>query len=523
VSDPALPKSTSQSLRSVLLAVLLSGSPWRAASVTKAADAATRPALPATAPTNDVRLLLDHKDIVWSVAFSPDGRFLASGGGGEVHQSRPGDFLNVTWAPGSDFALRVWDVRTGKIVRCLVGHRALVACVAWSPDGKLLLSGSDDSTLRLWDAETGKEVRRFDGHTQAVVAAVFSADGSRVLSGSRDQTVRLWDVKTGKELRRFAWPGGRVWDVALSRDGTRAAVGGDANFALIWDATTGRELHRLTGHTEAVVRVAFSSDGGRLLTGSWDRRVRLWDAATGEVLRTFEGHTDRVEGVAFSPDGRRLLTGSLDQTVRLWDAITGKELHKFEGHEAPVSRVAFAPDGRTAASAGWDRSVRLWRLPSAYDPVLARQVFPEAYQPPEKLAAAVRRHLVLLDSPSYSAREEAAIVLRELGDEIVPLLLRLDPATLTPEQASRVSRLLAGRSRLTAKQVTGLRDDRSFLLDCLEADEAPVRQAALMRLREVTKAEGLAVEFDPDAPPDARRSALEKLRRRLLNAAGTSD
>jgi hypothetical protein len=491
--------------------------------VTDAAGATTEPAAPTTVPGEDRPPLVDHRDIVWSVAFSPDGRFLVSGGGGEVRQSRPGDFLNVTWAPGRDFALRVWDARTGQVVRRLPGHAALVACVAWSPDGKSLLSGSEDGTLRLWDAETGKELRRFEGHAGMVAAAVFSADGTRVLSGSRDDTVRLWDVKTGRELRRFEWAGGRVWDVALSRDGTRVAAGGDANFASVWDAASGRELRRLSGHTGAVVRVAFSPDGGRVVTGSWDNDARIWDAAAGELLQRLQGHTDRVEGAVFSPDGRRVLTGSLDGTVRLWDAATGKELAKFDGHEGPVARVVFAPDGRTAASAGWDHNVRLWRMPSAYDPVVAWQVFPDAYQPPEKLAAAVRRQVALLDSPRYAAREEAAIVLRELGDEIVPLLLRIDPASLSPEQSSRVALVLAGQRRLTPAEAAELRNDLAFLLDCLEADDAPVRRAALARLRTVTGGTRRDVEFDADAPPEARRSAVEKLRHRPLDQTDPSN
>ena len=173
---------------------------------TGTAGAATRPSVLAVGPDEVAGPLADHKDIVWCVAFSPDGRFFVSGGGGEVRQSRPGDFLNVTWAPGRDFALRVWDARTGTLVRRLPGHGALVACVAWSPDGKSLLSGSEDGTLRLWDAATGKELRRFEGHAGMVAAAVFAADGTRVLSGSRDETVRLWDVKTGRELSALRGP-----------------------------------------------------------------------------------------------------------------------------------------------------------------------------------------------------------------------------------------------------------------------------------------------------------------------------
>jgi WD40 repeat protein len=474
--------------------------------------AATRPA--AAAPDAELRRLDDRPgEVVWAVAFSPDGGRVAAAGGGTFRPAGPpGDFVNVGWAPGRDFAVRVWDVATGKPARSLVGHTAGVGAVAWSPDGARLASGSADGTLRVWDAATGAEVRRAVAHGGAPVWAVaFSPDGRRLATGGWDGTVRVWDAAAGGERLRVPWANGRrAWDVAWSPDGTRLAACGDDPVARVYDAATGRELLALDRHRNYVVRVAFSPDGRHLATGGWDDAARLWDAATGRELHALR-HGGRVEGLAFTPDGRRLVTGSLDRAVRVWDAEAGAELAKFDGHDAPVARVAVAAGGRAAASASWDGTVRLWRVPGAYDPVVAWQVFPAAYRPPPKLADAVAREVEALGADDPRRREAAALTLRELGDEVVPLLRRLDPSTLSAEQRGRVAGLLRGRRRVPAAEAEALRADREFLLDCVAAGDAAVARAAVDRLRAVG-AGGAAIDVDPDAPPAARAAAVARLR-----------
>jgi len=241
-----------------------------------------------------------------------------------------------------------------------LGHAYEVTSVAFSPDGREVLTGSKDMTARLWETASGNEIRRFEGHTDHVTSVAFSPDGREVLTGSRDKSARLWDAATGQELRRFEGHTDHVTSVAFSPDGSEVLTGSGDKTARLWDAASGKELRQLAGHTDAIRSVAFSADGRSVLTGSADTTARLWDAATGQELRRYAGHTKGVNGVAFSPDGKRVLTGSDDHTAILWDAADGRKLRRLAGHDDAVLAVAFSRDGRRVATGGLDFYTVLW-------------------------------------------------------------------------------------------------------------------------------------------------------------------
>ena len=292
---------------------------------------------------------------VTSVAFSPGGRLLASG--------------------SDDTTVRLWDPATGQqIGDPLRGHNSYVQKVAFSPDGKLLASCSDDPPVRLWNPATRKQLRTLPGrtdlpgHNHHVRGVAFSPDGKRLASCGQDNTVRLWDPATGQQVgdplkgKRSNFRG-----VTFSPDGELLACGDKNKTVWLWDWATRQHRTILTGHTGPVIGVAFSPDGRFLASSSYHAKdnagVQLWDPATGDHVRTLTAHTGPVWDVAFSPDGHLLASAGDDNTVRLWDPATGRQIgDPLRGHIAPVHCVAFSPDGRWLASGSEDKTVLLWDL-----------------------------------------------------------------------------------------------------------------------------------------------------------------
>jgi WD40 repeat protein len=251
-------------------------------------------------------------------------------------------------------------------LQTLKGHTDRVTSVAFSPDGKLLASGSWDNTVKLWDVVSGQEVRTLTGHVNHVTNIAFSPDGKLLASGSTDKTVKLWDVASGQEVRTLTSPTDFVTSVAFSPDGKLLASGSWVNTVKLWDVASGQEVRTLTGHTDWVQSVAFSPDGKLLASGSTDKTVMLWDVASGQDLRTLTGHTANVNSVAFSPNGKLLASASSDKAVILWDAASGQQVCKLTGYDVDmlaeighVFSVAFSPDGKLLASGSDDNMVML--------------------------------------------------------------------------------------------------------------------------------------------------------------------
>ena len=279
---------------------------------------------------------------ILSVAFSPDGAWLAAG------------------TTKND--IRLWQAHSGTPDLTLQGHAAWVRSVAFSPDGTMLASGGDDQTIRLWRVSGGNCLNTLHGHSAWVRSVAFSPDGGLLASGGEDQTIRLWEVTSGQSLNVLQQGhGGRVRTVAFHPDGSLLASGGEDQAIRLWEVQSGRCLNILHGHTERIRDVAFSLDGRTIASGSDDGTLRLWDTSSGACLKTLQGHTDCVRSVAFSPEMSILASGSEDRTVRLWDMKNGDCLNVLQGHTNWVWSVAFHPDGNILASGSEDQTIRMWQ------------------------------------------------------------------------------------------------------------------------------------------------------------------
>jgi WD40 repeat protein/DNA-binding HxlR family transcriptional regulator len=291
---------------------------------------------------------------VQSVAFSPDGKVLASGNE---------DWTVRLWNVGTHQELKTSLLAETKAV-ILQGHKGWVCSVAFSPDGKTLASGSSDRTLKLWDATDGTCLNTLLGHTRWVRSVAFSPDGTTLASCGGDNTLKLWDVREAQCLKTWRGHSGWLWSVAFSPDGCTLASASEDKTVKLWDVRTGECLKTFAGHTSWVQSVAFSPDGKILASGGCDHTVRCWDLSTGECLKTFWGHASWVQSVAFSPDGKILASGSCDQTVKLWDVSTGKCWQTLSAHASWIWSVAFSPISPQGilASGGQDETIKLWDI-----------------------------------------------------------------------------------------------------------------------------------------------------------------
>jgi WD40 repeat protein len=203
--------------------------------------------------------------------------------------------------------------------------------LAFSPDGKLLASGGGDNCIRLWDPDTGKEVRMLEGHDSRVTCSGFSGDGKRLVSAADNNDLRLWEVDTGKVMRRFYGHDAPVDRIALSPDGKVLAAGGRGSKLLLWDTDTGKEVQSIPiDKGYGVLAMTFSPDGKYFAFNNRpDKGIQLLDVADGKVIRAFEGHKDNVYELAFTADGSTLISGSADATIRAWDVASGKELRRY--------------------------------------------------------------------------------------------------------------------------------------------------------------------------------------------------
>jgi WD40 repeat protein len=302
------------------------------------------PTFPAASPWQDINMLHSlkaHWGPVYSLTFSRDGNFLASGGG-EI-----------------DNKIQLWNPATGKRKRIIKAHRIRVLGLAFTPDSRSIASGSDDTTINFWNVKDGEISRRFIDPVSNVLSLAITPDGQTLISGGLEG-IRLWEVKTQRLLYTLvpvAQP--IVYSVATSPNQPLLASGGQAGTLQLWSIRTGQFIGTINAHRGGITSVAFSPDGESVVTGSYDHTVKVWNLSTRTSI-TLAGHNNVVNAVAVNPDGRTLASAGRDG-VKIWDLRTGREIGSIPGFSDWVQSLAFSPDGKLLATGGFDGTIRIWQ------------------------------------------------------------------------------------------------------------------------------------------------------------------
>jgi len=281
-----------------------------------------------------LKTLPGHSGDVYSIAFFPAGKYLASG--------------------GEDDAIKIWDVKTGECLRTIKTSSGNVRAFSISPGGKLIASGQYDSTVKIWSAGTGDLLRTLEGHEQMIRSVAFSPDGSVIASGGQDRTIRLWNSSTGESINILEGHKDWIYSIAFSPDGCFLASAGDEQLIKLWDSSTGECIREIDSQSRGIYALAFSPAGRYVAGGGRNKAIRIWDADRGDCIRTMEGHADKVRTVAFSPDGKFIASGGDDNHLKVWNSGSGECIRTLEGHSWDVRAVAFSPYGEYIASGSSD-------------------------------------------------------------------------------------------------------------------------------------------------------------------------
>jgi WD40 repeat protein/tetratricopeptide (TPR) repeat protein len=334
-----------------------------------------------------------HGDIVWGVVYSPDGKLLASG--------------------SNDKTIKIWQPN-GALVQTINAHNDAITSLSFSGDGQRLATSSLDKSVRVWQRKPNSlEFEQqpkyiLDGHADGVLSVNYSPDGQILASTSKDKTIKLWD-SNGNLVKILRGHDGWVHYVSFSPDGQLIASSSEDKTIKIW-RRDGTLLTTLTGSSEGVTFVTFSPDSQTLASGTKDNIIKLWKrerkaSSLGALpadgnnynfvpTRTLTGHTNAIWSLTFSPNGQQLASGSEDNTINIWDVSDGSLLKTLKGHNDAVASVAFSPDGKTLASGSYDKSIKFWSLEPPALPILeghSDRVLNVAWSPEGKMLASASK------------------------------------------------------------------------------------------------------------------------------------
>ncbi len=297
-----------------------------------------------------------HSSRVTAIAWSPDGKYLASA--------------------SYDKTVQLWDASNGQNILTYKGHRQHVNALAWSPDSKYIASASDDGTVQTWETKTGKTCVTFRGHLEEVNAVAWSPDGFYIASGGSDKTVKVWKAKTEKLIYMCTEHSDKIQSIAWSPNGKWVASAGKDRKVHIWDPTKEparhsffssilsftRKVETLNEHNGQIFSVSWSPDSRRIASASGDRRVLVGDIQTKKILFSMgENSTSIKNAVAWSLRGEHIAIGGNDKTVQLWNVNSKKLIFTYSGHTGYVTTIAWSPDGTKVASASSDRTIQIWQ------------------------------------------------------------------------------------------------------------------------------------------------------------------
>ncbi len=282
-----------------------------------------------------------HSAQVWSVAWSPNSKYLASA--------------------SADKTVQVWAANNGAHHYTYTGHTDTVYDLAWSPDSRRIASSSYDTTVQVWNALDGYYPFTYTEHTSWVWPVAWSHNGATIASAGGDKTVRVWRAIDGQTIYTYRGHSGFIYGLAWDPTGKRIISAGSDRSAQEWNALDGSNPFVYRPYGTTIWGVSWSPDGQRVAIACDNKTVQLWDANSGDHVYVYYGHSDFVYAVAWSPDGTRIASAGDDKTVQIWNPADGSHYFTYNGHNNSVRGIAWSPDGAKIASASWDNTVRVWQ------------------------------------------------------------------------------------------------------------------------------------------------------------------